>query len=69
MFICLCNGLTDRQIRAHIAYTGCSVAALYRRLGVAPKCGKCVAMVREIIEQANEVADDPQPVSLLAAEQ
>ena len=55
MYICLCNAVTDRQIRAVATGQDCSVAGLYRLLGVQPKCGKCVPTVRDILsEQAND---------------
>jgi bacterioferritin-associated ferredoxin len=49
MYVCLCNGFTDKQVRA--AGSGCSVAGVYRSLGVQPRCGKCVPMVREILQE------------------
>jgi bacterioferritin-associated ferredoxin len=50
MYLCICNAITDHQARSHGTDAGCSVAAFYRALGVKPKCGKCVPMVREILE-------------------
>jgi bacterioferritin-associated ferredoxin len=50
MYLCICNAITDHQARSHGADAECSVAAFYRALGVKPKCGKCVPMVREILE-------------------
>ena len=55
MYICLCNGLTDRDIRARCE-CGCSVAMVYRSLGCEPQCGKCVPYVRQMLrEQVSEV--------------
>ena len=51
MYICLCNVLTDRDVRA-----GCdgaqSVSTVYRALGCEPRCGKCVPLVRQILREA-----------------
>jgi bacterioferritin-associated ferredoxin len=56
MYLCICNAITDRQVRAHGRASGRSVAAFYRALGVKPKCGKCVPTVREILEtQSNSI--------------
>jgi bacterioferritin-associated ferredoxin len=52
MYICLCNALTDRQIRAQCEGEDASVAMVYRALGAAPQCGKCVPMVRQILRQS-----------------
>jgi len=49
MYLCICNAITDHQARLHGSASGGSVAAFYRALGVKPKCGKCVPLVREIL--------------------
>ena len=42
MYICNCNGITEREIRG-AAELGCStVADLSRDLGVGTCCGKCI---------------------------
>lgn len=51
MIVCLCNAFTDRQVRAAYPTAGCSAARVYRALGVKPKCGKCVPMVRQIVSE------------------
>jgi bacterioferritin-associated ferredoxin len=54
MYVCLCNGFTDRQVR-DVSTAACgSAAAVYRELGVQPRCGKCVPMVREMVRRAEE---------------
>jgi bacterioferritin-associated ferredoxin len=63
MYICLCNGLTDRDLRGHCAGEGCSVAMVYRALGVTPQCGKCVGFVRQMLRPSAE----PQPAAFEAA--
>jgi bacterioferritin-associated ferredoxin len=50
MYICLCNGLTDRDLR-NSAEGGCSVAMVYRALGCEPQCGKCVPFVRQMLRE------------------
>jgi bacterioferritin-associated ferredoxin len=50
----LCNGLTDRDVREHSAGEACSVAMVYRALGVKPQCGKCAPFVRQMLRQAAE---------------
>jgi bacterioferritin-associated ferredoxin len=48
MYVCLCNGFTDGEVRRTAAAADGTIADIYRALGVRPKCGKCVAMVVEI---------------------
>jgi bacterioferritin-associated ferredoxin len=50
MYVCLCNGLTDRDVR-NSAEDGCSVAMVYRSLGCEPQCGKCVPFIRQMLRE------------------
>ena len=57
MYICLCNGFTDRQVRSTIAESASSVAQVYTALGCEPRCGKCVPLVREMLRSAAPVPE------------
>lgn len=60
MYLCICNAITDHQARSHDSASGCSVAAFYRALGVKPKCGKCVPLVRELLDAQSNSTEDRQ---------
>ena len=50
MYICLCNGITERDIRSCCAEEGaCSMRDLERCLGVGANCGKCKPMAKQIL--------------------
>ncbi len=51
MFVCLCNGFTERQVRQCLNDGAKSVAGVYRCLGRA-QCGKCICHVREMVKTA-----------------
>jgi len=52
MYVCLCHGFTDGDVRAALTDGGCrSVAAVYRHLADRPQCGKCVPDVRGMVQQ------------------
>ncbi len=51
MYVCLCHGISDREIRSRCASAPCSVAEIYLARGVAPKCGKCVASVKALLAE------------------
>jgi bacterioferritin-associated ferredoxin len=51
MYVCLCNGFTDGQVRAVSPESSGSAAEVYRQLGCRPRCGKCVPMVREMVRR------------------
>jgi bacterioferritin-associated ferredoxin len=52
MFVCLCNGFTERQVRDCLNQGTRSVAGVYRCLGK-PQCGKCIGHVREMVDAAH----------------
>ena len=54
MYLCICNAISDRQVRA-LAESGITQAPeVYRALGCAPQCGKCIPFVQETLTQAVE---------------
>jgi bacterioferritin-associated ferredoxin len=50
MYICVCNAVTEREIR-HCARLGCTLADLRERLGVGTGCGKCKHATRQILRE------------------
>jgi bacterioferritin-associated ferredoxin len=54
MYLCVCNAITDRDARAQARADCPTVAMIYRSLGVKPKCGKCVPLMRQLLRQAIE---------------
>lgn len=53
MYVCLCKGVTDRQIKAAVTEgTAASIGQLRKCLGVASQCGKCSVAAREILHEA-----------------
>lgn len=57
MYVCLCNGVTHRQIEAAVE-SGCrSVNDLTRELGVAAGCGQCAATAAEILAGVDPLAE------------
>jgi bacterioferritin-associated ferredoxin len=41
MYVCLCLGVTDRDIRRQIEDGACSVAEVMRCTGAGTRCGSC----------------------------
>lgn len=50
MYVCLCNGISDRQIRECVERGAASLDDVQARLPVANCCGTCAETAREIIE-------------------
>jgi bacterioferritin-associated ferredoxin len=51
MYVCLCKGVTDSQIKEAIYDGATSVGQLRKCLGVASQCGKCGVSAREILQE------------------
>jgi bacterioferritin-associated ferredoxin len=51
MYVCLCNALTESQVRRAASTSPDSPEAVYRSLGTAPKCGKCIPTVACILRE------------------
>lgn len=59
MYVCVCQAVTDRQIREAICKgVACSVRDLKNHLGVASECGRCAqcahSLVRETLSASND---------------
>jgi bacterioferritin-associated ferredoxin len=51
MIVCVCNNISDREIRQAIDSGLDSMAELRRNLGVATCCGKCHTYAREVLSE------------------
>ncbi|PKM22192.1 MAG: (2Fe-2S)-binding protein [Gammaproteobacteria bacterium HGW-Gammaproteobacteria-14] len=53
MYICLCKGVTDGQIRAAVS-SGCdTLKSLRSGLGVGSQCGKCMVHAADLIRHSS----------------
>ncbi|MGV8942235.1 MAG: (2Fe-2S)-binding protein [Lysobacter sp.] len=67
MYVCICNGVTDHDIR-QAAEAGCkSMAELTMRTGAGACCGSCVDMASGLLEATCAARDLPLPVLRQAA--
>lgn len=61
MYVCLCKGITDHQIRSAIEKDGAqTLRAVRNQLGVSTQCGKCAKFAKEIVDQALAEQGDQQ---------
>ena len=61
MYVCLCKGITDTQIRAAVADGASSLREVNSALGVASQCGKCGITARDIVrESLDDLAENDQ---------
>ncbi len=52
MYVCICKGITDTQIRAAVEDGASSMRDVRNTLGVASQCGKCGILTREIVRES-----------------
>ncbi len=66
MYVCICNGVTDHQIR-EAAANGCtSVSELTMRTGCGSNCGSCLDMAADLLGKAHAARELPLPLLGLA---
>ena len=57
VYVCLCNAVTDREIRGAVALGARTLADLESSLGVATCCGRCADCAQRLVgEAARELA-------------
>jgi bacterioferritin-associated ferredoxin len=56
MYICLCHGITDRQIRRAVEQGASSLGEVQLQLPVGGCCGRCEPAARELIREHAEQA-------------
>ena len=49
MYVCLCKGVTDHQIRGAIMEGCCSYREVRESTGVGTQCGKCACFAKELV--------------------
>lgn len=58
MYVCLCTGTTDRQIKQAVFEGARSLAELREELGVASQCGQCSRLTKQIVrDTVDEMAN------------
>ena len=54
MIVCICNAYRTADIEAKARETGhCDAYAVYQALGAAPRCGCCLEMAQEIVDDVH----------------
>ena len=62
MYVCICNAVTDKQIRKAARAGINSLSELQRELGVATGCGSCGDQAAEILRESRRTARTLEPV-------
>ncbi|GAB6195499.1 (2Fe-2S)-binding protein [Lysobacter xanthus] len=61
MYVCICNGVTDRDIR-QAAEAGCrTMTELTMRTGAGSTCGSCIEMATSLLDEVHASRALPLP--------
>lgn len=52
MYVCLCKGITENQIRQAAADGATTLSAVRQKLGVSTECGKCRCEAKNVLLSA-----------------
>ena len=50
MYVCICKGITDKDISQAIEQGNHSFSSLRKQLGIATQCGQCACYVKEQLQ-------------------
>ena len=67
MYVCICNGVTDHEIR-EVAAAGCTtLSELTMRTGCGATCGSCLEQAQQLLDEVHAVKALRLPVLSEAA--
>jgi len=67
MYVCLCKGITDSQIKDAVFGGASSLREVRKQLGVMSQCGKCGIMTKQIVEETLTTATTQEQENLFYA--
>ncbi|EPJ55206.1 MAG: BFD/(2Fe-2S)-binding domain-containing protein [Osedax symbiont Rs2] len=57
MYICICNAVTDSQIKESVSHGAKSIRDLNKEFCIADQCGKCACAAKRVIKsQINTIS-------------
>lgn len=69
MYVCICNGINDRQVKTAIAAGAKKWSDVHEYHGCKPECGGCGVEISEFISKSKKEVTPPAliPVGLVGA--
>jgi len=55
VYVCNCNGIRERDVRAAIDAGAARPAEIFKRCDAAPQCARCVCDMRQMLAQQREL--------------
>jgi len=70
MYVCLCKGITDSQIKDSININGFTrLNQLHKELGICGQCGKCAKETRRIMNECLREQETSMPWPIYALQE
>lgn len=66
MYICICKGITDKQLASAIHNGKCTRKQLFECFGVGGECGKCNKEIRQLINHKAAANQASAPNEIIA---
>jgi bacterioferritin-associated ferredoxin len=54
MYVCNCNGIRERDVRAAIAAGASRPAEIFKACESRPRCARCVCEMREMLDETQD---------------
>lgn len=67
MYVCLCNGHRDRELKELAARGVSCVREAYKQLGGDPVCGRCLDFAQDVIDTARPLGSETRAPSATCA--
>lgn len=58
MYVCLCTGVTDKQIRKTLSEGACTVEEVMLCTGAGTRCGSCRSSIAELVLDHEDEAEE-----------
>jgi bacterioferritin-associated ferredoxin len=55
MYVCNCNGIREREVRAAIEAGASRPSQIFKACGTQPQCARCVCDMRQMLDDSQEV--------------
>ena len=67
MYVCICNAVTEREVRHAVQLGADNLNDLKEGLGVATCCGKCASCAKGIIREEKKQMREMHDIGIVAA--
>ncbi|SFC02193.1 bacterioferritin-associated ferredoxin [Marinospirillum celere] len=57
MYVCICKGITDQQIKTSIAQGAGCMRDLYKEYALGSQCGKCVCTAKQLLNSEKQACN------------